>query len=217
MGVAWQRSGAGEDTTLRRRWKEGEEEEEGGVVCPRRQMAWGAGPWWAGAGRAPCAVVGNWGPGWNVGGTLILSATVFLRHRSPLPPPICSFHRSYGKRSRTHTHAHQNIHGQTCAHARTHIRHTLPPANVQLWVQLQCISGSTPNIPPPRLTELASRFDQIPPASATILCHTDCLCYWRAQILLPLACVILHKISFLPHVPVDALNLCWKAIMASGN
>lgn len=66
----------------------------------------------AGAGRAPCAVVGNRGPGWNVGGTLILSATVVLRHRSPLPPPICSFQRSYGKRSRTHTHTH--IHTHTC-------------------------------------------------------------------------------------------------------
>lgn len=73
-------------------------------------MAWGAGPWWAGAGRVPCAVVGNWGPEWNVGGTLILSATVVLRHRSPLPPPICSFQRRGGKRSCTHMHELKNMH-----------------------------------------------------------------------------------------------------------
>lgn len=103
--------------------KEGE-----GVVCPRRQMARGAGPWWAGAGQAPCAVVGNWGPGWNVGGTLILSATVFLRHRSPLPPPICSFHRSYGRRSCAHMQAHENIHRRACTYpcVHTHTSETAP-------------------------------------------------------------------------------------------
>lgn len=91
------------------------------AVCPRRQMAWGAGPWWAGAGQAPCAVVGNWGPERNVGGTLILSATVVLRHRSPLPPPICSFHCSYGKCSCTHMHAHKNIHRHSLTHTYLHV------------------------------------------------------------------------------------------------
>lgn len=112
MRVAWRRSRLAKT----QHWEGGERR---GVVCPRRQMARGAGPWWAGAGRAPCAVVGNWGPGWNVGGTLILSATVVLRHRSPLPPPICSFQRSYGKRSCTHMHAHKNIHRRSLTHTHT--------------------------------------------------------------------------------------------------
>lgn len=99
----------------------------------------------AGAGRAPCAVVGNRGPGWNVGGTLILSATVVLRHRSPLPPPICSFQRSYGKRSCAHMHAHKNIHRRfACTHVRTSASapppHTHILANLHLRVQLQCTS-----------------------------------------------------------------------------
>ncbi len=114
-GWGWRGGGAGLART--QRWEGGGRR---GVVCPRRQMARGAGPWWAGAGRAPCAVVGNWGPGWNVGGTLILSATVVLRHRSPLPPPICSFHRSYGKRSCTHMHTHKNIHRRS--HTHTYVR-----------------------------------------------------------------------------------------------
>lgn len=99
----WGWCGSGAALARTRRWEGGG---LGGVVCPMRQMARGAGPWWAGAGWAPCAVVGNWGPGWNVGGTLILSATVFLRHRSPLPPPICSFHCSDGKCPCTHLHVH---------------------------------------------------------------------------------------------------------------
>lgn len=42
--------------------EEGKEEEEGGgrrVVCPGRQMVWGAGLCQAGAGPAPRAVAGN--------------------------------------------------------------------------------------------------------------------------------------------------------------
>lgn len=40
-----------------------------------------------------------------------------------------------------------------CIHLHTYVR--LPPANFQLWVQLQCTSSSSLNIPPLHLTELA--------------------------------------------------------------
>lgn len=118
----------------------------------------------AGAGRAPCAVVGNRGPGWNVGGTLILSATVVLRHRSPLPPPICSFQRSYGKRSCAHMHAHKNIHRRfACTHVRTSA--SAPPPHTHTHTPLLiCIfefscSAPASSPPPHHLTKLASRFD----------------------------------------------------------
>ena len=203
MGVVWQRSGAGEDTALRRRRRKG-----GGVVCPRRQMAWGAGPWWAGAGRAPCAVVGNWGPGWNVGGTLILSATVVLRHRSPLPPPICSFHRSYGKRSCTHMRAHKNIHGQL---TYTHIRQRLPPCesaapgSVAVHQQLFPQDSSSPS----RKISLqgSTRSHELPLLFRVILSpKLSCL----------RVCVTRHNIRPLPHMLVDGRDLCYEQILAPG-
>lgn len=144
--------------------------------------------------------MGNWGPGWNVGGTLILSATVVLRHRSPLPPPICSFHRSYGKRSC----AHKNIHRRTytrVSHTHTYVS-DCPLLMCSFWVQLQCTASSSPNIPPPHLTKLASKFDWIPPASAPVSSHTESVAESST------VCVILHNIRLLPHILVDGRNLC---------
>lgn len=153
--------------------------------------------------------MGNWGPGWNVGGTLILSATVVLRHRSPLPPPICSFHRSYGKRSCTHMRAHKNIHGRF---AYTHIRQRLPPANLQLRVQLQCTGSSSPknssSSPSYKISLQGSTRSHWLPLLFCVILFTKLSC-------LPV-CVILHNIRPLPHMLVDGRDLCYEPVLAPG-
>lgn len=165
-------------------------------------MARGAGPWWAGAGQAPCAVVGNWGPGWNVGGTLILSATVVLRHRSPLPPPICSFHRSYGKHSCTRKYTHANIHVRLHTYTHTHTSASAP-----LLICCFGFSFSTPAALPPNVLPSPSHEFSLQVCDPTS---------FRSSFVSEMtASLAVQNIKSLPRMLVR--NLCYEVIQAPGN
>jgi len=107
------------------------------------------------------AVVGNWGPGWNVGGTLIRNTTG-VHFPRPSVPAIAAM-----ASVPEHTHTHTDIYTQENIHMRSHT-HTYvrccPPPSPLLLLLISSVGfrystppALPPEIPPPCLTKLAPR------------------------------------------------------------